>query len=742
MKIYFYTLLLALLVRPVLAGESLSIEGNKRIETDTIKSYFLGRDLTSKEELNSILKNLYATNLFSDINMSLNGDDVKVTLKENPVINKIEIVGNKSLSDDIIKQEMELAEREVYTKSSLIDDVIRITEIYKRSGRIKAEVVPKVKVLENNRLDLILDVTENDKSKISKIIFHGNKRFKKKKLHKVLSSKEKKWYRSSTSFYDPDRVAFDKQLLTRFYYNEGYANFSISDVKVEYLTELNSFLMNYQLQEGEVYHFANYSFDNQYENFKVEELYKLVKFKPGDRFSLEKIEKSVDEILSYLNDKGFAFADVEYHIDNDHLDHTSNIKFSIKKNKKIYIRRIKVSGNTRTEDKVIRREIRILEGDPFNNTKIQRSKQRLTNLGFFSNVAVKKVPVPGKSLIDIVFEVEEKPTGELNFGFGYSTTEKFLGNVTIKERNLMGKAHSVAASIQKSSRSNDIDLSYTVPNVANRDFSFGVDLFNLQTEYSESLSEIKTQGASTKIYYELTEYLSQSLSYTLKEDKVTDVDSTASIFIQEQEGKTLYSGVAQSLFYDKRDNRLNPTDGHYLKFTTTWAGVGGDTKFLKLETGGVNYQPYFSKKIIIKTLLKMGAISGYNGKDIKINNRFFLGGASLKGFQTAGVGPRDSDGTALGGKYFFKGTLEMLFPLGLPEELGFKGSVFSDFGTLTGLDDKSVDILDQESIRVSAGLGVAWESPLGPIRFDYAKPLKKEAFDKTESFRINFGTRF
>ncbi len=725
------------------SAKEITVTGNQRIETDTIKAFFGNIDINDQSQLNKILKQLYDSKLFSDINLVSSPTELQIMLRESPIINKLEIVGNKSLSDDVITQELQLKERDVYNKSVLIDDVIRITEIYKRSGRVKVEINPKVKILDNNRIDLVLQVKENKKSKISHIIFHNNNKFSNKTLRKEVSSKEKRWYRSSASYYDPDRVEFDKQLLRQFYLNNGYANYKLEKSYVEYLEKLNEFVINYQLAEGEIYYFDEYEIESQYQNLEVKKLYEFITLEKGKKFTLKQIEKSVDNLLAYLNDRGFAFADIEYKINLDHENKTADIKFLVKKNKKVYIRNIKISGNTRTEDQVIRREIRLYEGDAYSDTKLNRSKQRLSNLAFFSSVNVNKNPVPGKNLIDLEFVVAEQPTGELNFGVGYSTAERFLGNVTIRERNLMGKAHSIALSAQKSALSTNLDLSYTIPNFKNREFSLGFDIFSIATEFIESDADVNSIGFSNRIFYEITEYLSQSWNYTYKIDEVLNVDDDASAFIREQEGRISYSAISQTLAYDKRDSNTNPTEGYLVRLSTTWAGLGGQTKLGKVETGAVSYVPFLNKKLILKSSARGGAVEGYDNDDVRINNRFFLGGPSLRGFRISGIGPRDAtEDSALGGKYFYKGSFELLFPIGLPEELGFRGSVFSDFGTVTGLDEESVDILDRPSIRVSAGIGISWESPLGPIRFDFARAIRKEDFDRTETFRINFGTRF
>ena len=729
-----------------LHAKTIEVEGNKRIENNTIKNYFIAADLDDSDSLNKVLKRLYSSNLFSDVFLEISKEVITVKIKENPTIHTIKIAGNKALNDEVIMQEMDLSTRSIYTKAKLISDVNRLTEIYKRSGRVKVEITPYIKILKDNRIDLTLKVKEGNKTKIKKIYFNSNFSYKDKDLLKIISSKEARFYRGSSSFFDPDRVQYDKQLLQKFYLNKGYAAFDILDVKVEYINNINGFLVNYFLSEGSKYKFSKTStknFISQYQNIDIEELASLIDFKEGTLFSLDRIESTVDILLKRLNDEGFAFADIDYQISKDDIKKTVAVSFNIKKNKKIYIRNITILGNNRTEDRVIRRELKVRSGDIFNDTKIKRSRQRIQNLGFFESVKVRQNQVSGSNLVDITFEIAERSTGELNFGFGYSTTDKFLGNITVKERNLLGKGHSIALSTQRSSRSNDIDLSYTIPNFLDRDFSYSFSIFTINQELANNVANIKTQGFSNRISYEITEYLSQSLSYSLKNDEVSDVARTASSFLREQEGKFISSSISQSLGYDKRNNRLNPSKGYYIKLATNWTGVGGDIKFIKIEPSYVQYFPIYKDKVIFKTLVKSGAIKAYGGDKVRVNNRFFLGGSSFRGFRNAGIGPRDVDGSALGGEYYYKGTLELIFPLGLPEELGFKGILFSDNGSLIGnSEDSRGQIQDQHKLRASVGFGLAWRSPLGPISFNFANILKKAETDREETFRIDFGTRF
>ncbi len=721
-------------------SKNLEVVGNKRIETDTIKSYL--NDNTSQANLNNTLKKLYDTGFFEEITISNNDNSYIIKVKERAIINEIIFKGNKAIKNDILEKELSLKERGIYNKSNLINDINKISEIYKRNGYVNLKVTPKIYKLKNNRVKLYFVITENKKSKIKKIIFNGNKNIKNKELKSILSSKEKKWYRGSTTYYDPDRINLDKELIKNYYLNLGYANFQLLNSKVEYIEQIRSFVINHQLFEGEIYYFNNIEVIDKYKNIKISDVKNKISIKKGERFSLNKIENNIDNIINYLNNKGYAFADISYKIEKNLENKTLNLIFTIDNSQRIYIRKIKITGNNRTEDNIIRRELKIIEGDSYSNSKILRTRQKIVNLGFFKKVEIKKYPVANSNKIDIEIIVTEDSTGELNIGLGYSTTEKLLGNITIKERNLMGKAHNLGLSYQKSSISNDIELSYIVPNISNRDFSYGIDLYNIDTEYEDSMTNVESRGFNHKIYYEISEFLHQKIEYSYKIDTIITNKNNVSIYIREQEGKSEYSAIKQTLSYDKRDNKINPNNGYSIKLNTDLAGIGGDVNLYKIDLGFINYYPIIKNKLIFRMLMKSGMIRGYNSKDVKINYRFFIGGSTLKGFDSSGIGARDKDGNALGGKYYARSSLELAFPIGLPEELGFKGLIYNEAAILTGLDDKAIDINDDSSIRSSIGIGLAWESPLGPIRFDYAKAIKKKNYDKIERFRINFGSRF
>lgn len=726
----------------IVLAKNIEIKGNKRIEDETIKSYFMEGNEYNPAYINAVIKELYKTEFFQEISISNTIDKLIINIKERPIIDEIIFKGNKAIKDDIIENEISLKVRGIYNKSSLINDINKISAIYKRNGYIDISIKPKIYQLNNNRIKLYFVIYENKKSKIKKIIFSGNKQINTKDLKSIISSKEKKWYRGSATYYDPDRVNLDKEIIRNHYLNQGYANFELLNSKIEYIEQIRAFIVNHKLSEGGIYYVNNIKISDLFKNIEIKNVTNLITIKNGDRFSLEAIEKNIDKIIKYLNNKGYAFVDIDYDIIKNIENKTLDIHFKINNSDRIYIRKINIIGNNRTEDNVIRRELKIIEGDSYSNYKIMRSRQKIINLGFFKKVEIKKHPIANSNQIDIDIILAEDSTGELNIGIGYSTTEKMLGNISVKEKNLMGKAHNIALSYQKSSLSDDIEVSYLIPNISNRDFAYGIDVFNIDTEYEESSTNIESSGFNHKIYYEISDFLHQSISYSYKIDDIDSESNTSSLYIEEQLGKTTYSAIKQTLTYDKRDNKINPTNGYSIKLSSDLAGIGGDIKIYKIDLGFINYYPMIKNKLIFRFLVKSGMVQGYNSKDVRINHRFFVGGSTLKGFDSSGIGPRDQNGNALGGKYYARSTLELAFPLGLPEELGFKGLLYTESGMLTGLDNKAIDINDDSSIRSSVGIGLSWDSPLGPIRFDYAKAIKKKSYDKIEKFRINFGSRF
>lgn len=727
---------------------SIIIEGNKRTETSSVKSYLQLKegDVFDGEKVNSSIKELYATGLFSDIDISLQKNNLVVNLTENSLVNKIAIENNKAVEKDSIISELSLQERNAFSKAKVLDDIKRIKDIYKKHGFYSVVVDVKVVERNDNRVDVVFEIDEGKKAKVTKINFIGNNEFSSRELKSALNTKEKVWYNffSSNDNYDPDKLAYDRELLRKFYASKGYADFRILSSSAEITSSLDAFVITFNIEEGSRYKFGKSNISSSIPDVKTENLYKEIIFKEGQVFNADEIEKSVSQITDRLTESGYAFVKIDPEYKKDQEGLIIGLDFKITEGPRVYIDKIDISGNVRTLDKVIRREFRIGEGDPYNSSRIKRSEQRIRNLGYFDKVDFENIKSDVDDKTTIKVKVTEKSTGELSFGAGYSTTDKALGNISIRERNLLGKGQDLRLGFQQSSRGNQIDLSFTEPYFMDRQVAAGIDLFNITRDYeNESSYNSSTQGGTLRASYPLTEYLQHSVKYTLSTMRISDVTSDASTYIQQQKGTYGTSLIGHDLAYDKRDNKFDPKSGYYVKLSQDLSGFGGDSAYFKNELNSGYFKPVYKEKVIFSLSAKGGTINGYNGKDVRINERFFIGGYTIRGFKDAGIGPRDKlTSDALGGKKYYAGSAEMTFPLGLPDELGFKGGVFLDAGSLFGSEDKGSNIADESSIRSAAGFGVSWSSPLGPIRIDIAKSLKKEDFDKTETLRLNFGTRF
>lgn len=724
----------------------IQVVGNQRIEAETIRSYLLVRrgDRMDPVALDRSLKELFATGLFADVTINVEGDRVIVQVVENPVINRVDFEGNDVLDDEDLRREIQLAPRSVYTRPRVQEDVERLLEVYRRSGRFAAKVEPKVIQLEQNRVDLVFEITEGPRTGVEKITFIGNKRFSDSTLRDVIRTEESRWYKFFTSddTYDPDRLNFDRELLRKFYLAHGYADFRIKSAVAELTPEQDAFIITFVVEEGERYRFGSVSVESDLQEVSTAGLQDLVTTEAEDWYDADAVEESVQALTNALGDAGYAFVDVRPDVTRHRDERTIDLTYRIGEGPRIYVDRINITGNVRTLDKVIRREFELAEGDPFNAAKIRASRDNLRDLDFFKNVKVNTRPgaEPDKAEIDV--NVDEKSTGELSFGVGYSTSSGPLGDIGIRERNLLGRGQDLQLSFTASGADTQIALSFTEPYFLDRDVAAGFDVFNTETDRdTESSYTQRATGMTLRANYWLLRKLRHGVRYTIRNDDISDIGTDASRYIRDQEGQRLSSIVGQTFTYDLRDSRLEPHSGWLVRFTQDIAGLGGDVRYLRNQLAYSYYYP-LTDDLIANLAVQSGYVVGL-GQDVRINDRFFLGGDNLRGFATAGAGPRDgATGDALGGNLISTGTLELAFPLGLPEDLRVRGRVFSDWGTLAKIDESGSDLLNEGSIRASIGAGMTWISPFGPIRIDFAQAVAKEDFDDTESFRFSFGTRF
>lgn len=726
---------------------NIEVRGAERIEPATIVSYLdlrVGDEMT-QGNLDHSLKTLFATGLFADVTLSEQGTTLLVEVVENPVINQIAFEGNDKVSDEELLAEIQMRPRQVFTRTKVQSDVTRLYQVYRRNGRFSVNIEPKVIKLDQNRVNLVFEVQEGGVTKVSSIRFVGNKRFEDDSLRSVISTKEEAWYRfiSSDDRYDPDRLAYDQELLRKFYLSQGYADFQLTSAVAELSNDRDSFFITFTLEEGQRYKYGNIAIDSQLRDFDTAVLNQYIQMKTGDWYDADRVQEVVDDLTDALGDLQYAFVGVTPDIQRNREAATVDLVFQISETPRVFVERIDVNGNMRTLDKVVRREMLLVEGDPFNKSKLARSEQRIRDLDFFEsvNVDVKPGSAPDKTVVDIA--VAEKSTGELSIGAGFSTNDGPLADFRIRERNLLGKGQDLLLGALIAGRRTEFDLSFTEPHFLDRDLSAGIDLFHSTRDLQdESSYDQKRTGGGFRIGYPLSERWRQTLRYRAERNEITDIDSDASRFIRDQEGERDTSAISQRLTYDSRDSTLFPTDGWLYWLDTEVSGLGGDSKYVSGKTGATYYYP-LADQWVLNILGEVGAMTGYGDTDVEINERFFLGGSTLRGFERAGVGPRDLDtDDSLGGNYFYRGSVETSFPLGLPKELGILGHAFSDFGSIWELDETGVEIADENSIRASVGVGLSWRSPFGPLRVDLAMPVVDEDFDEEENFRFNFGTRF
>jgi len=727
----------------------IQIMGVERIEPATVLTYMdvhVG-DPMNQDSMNKALKSLFATGLFADVTLRQKGRILEVTVVENPVISQIAFEGNDKIENDELLAEISLRPRQVFTRTKVQADVNRLYQIYQRNGRFSANIEPKVIKLDQNRVNLVFEISEGPVTKVKSIRFVGNKHFDDDRLRSEVSTQESRWYRFLTADdrYDPDRMGFDQELLRRFYLSQGYADFNLVSAVAELSHDRNSFFMTFTVEEGERYRVKDIAVNSSLRHFDASVLNEQITFESGDWYDAEEVTKSIDAMTNALGDLQFAFVNVRPDVKRNRDEQTIDITFVISETSRAFVELIDVRGNVRTLDKVIRREIELVESDPFNRSKLAKSEQNIKNLGYFETVTVTPLQgsAPDKTILDV--EVAEQSTGELSIGAGFSTTEGPLADVSLRERNLLGKGQDLLLSGTVAGKRTEFNLAFTEPYFLDRDFSAGFDLFHMTRDFQdESSFNQRRTGGGLRFGYPLSEKWRQVLRYRLDRTEITDVSSSASAFIAGQEGDRITSSVSQRLTYDDRNSIQFPTEGLLSWLDTEFAGIGGDTDYVSGKFGSSYYYPV-AEKWIFNLLGEVGGITSTGDDDIvRINDRYFLGGATLRGFESAGIGPRDLvSSDALGGNLFYRATAEMTFPLGLPEEMGIKGHGFTDIGSLWDADDSSgPGIRDENSLRGAAGIGVSWRSPLGPIRVDLSAPYLEEDYDRTEVFRFNFGTRF
>ncbi len=732
------------------------VEGNQRIEPVTVQSYMTVRPgaVASPDDINDSVRALFETGLFRDVRIEPRGNVLVVIVDENPVINQISIEGNDRIDDEPLRALLTSRERRVYTRAKAEADADVLLEQYRRAGRYAASIEPVIIELPQNRVDLVFEIEEGALTGVESLRFIGNSKFSDRRLRRVVSTDESTLFNflSSTDTYDPDRLELDKELLRRFYLSNGYADFEILSAVAELAPDRTGFFLTFTVDEGEEYDFGPIDIISNAEGVDVEELRSLIVAREGTDYDVGDVEDSIAALTLRLGELGYAFTEIDPRPIKDEENRTLGVTFEVNEGERVFVERIDIVGNSRTLDRVVRREFELVEGDAFNALQVRRSRSNIRGLGFFRNVNVTTEQGTAPDRVVLKTEVEEQSTGQISFGLGFSTSESVSGEVSITERNFLGRGQFVRARARLSGANQLYDFSFTEPRFLDRDVAAGFDLYRRETDDQDTSSfDTRNTGFSPRLSFPLGRYTRLSTRYRISQDEIIDVPSNASPLIVADIADNITSSVGYTLTYDRRNDVIEPSKGYILKLDQDIAGLGGDTRYVKTEASAKGFTRLISDEIIGSIEVAGGAVVGFGDYEPNISDRFFLGGDSFRGFENSGIGPADQEtDDNLGGKYYGIVRTEVTFPLPIPEEYGLAAGVFADVGTLWGLDNTSyidannnrIVIDDDAELRAAVGASLFWQSPFGPVRLNFAYPILEEDQDESEIFRFTAGTRF
>ncbi|MBI1384906.1 MAG: outer membrane protein assembly factor BamA [Rhizobiales bacterium] len=728
------------------------VEGNRRVEPETVRSYlrFTIGDRYDEFEVDQSLKALFATGLFADVSIRRSSTTVVVFVVENPIINRVVFEGNSEIDDKTLETEVQLKSRSVLTRARVQADVQRILDVYSRQGMFTAQVNPVIIELDQNRVDLVFEISEGPETKVQNIAFVGNRAFTDGQLRDVITTSETGLlsFLKPTNIYDPDRLRLDRELLRQFYLTNGYADARVIAATADLDRSGNGFFITFTIDEGEIYTFGDVSIATSLTEIDTVALQAAVTSDIGDKYDASAVEKTVEKLTLMVAEQGYAFAQVRPRADRDPISRTIAIAYHIEQGPRVYIERINIIGNVRTRDYVIRREFRLAEGDAYNRLLVDRARKRLQGLGFFSKVEITREPGGAPDRVILNVNLQEQSTGEISFGGGFSSSEGVIGDIALSERNLMGRGQFIRLKLAGSAERLQIDLAFTEPRFLDRNMSAGFDVFHKEVDLTtESSFRSRKSGGGLRLGFPLAESVWMNTRYTFVRDEVYDVDANASQAVKDAAGVSNVSSVGYSITYDGRNHASKPTEGFYLAFEQDLAGVGGDVFYIRSQIEGRAYYS-FAKGWTLVGRAVGGHIAGWNGEDVRLIDAFYKGGETVRGFERAGYGPRDAitdDG--LGGTMFYAVTAELRFPFPLiPEELGISGALFADAGSLwdiPAVDLNTTTVVGEDhALRASVGASLLWDSPLGPLRADFAYILTSEDHDKEQEFRFGATTRF
>lgn len=746
----------AILTRPAIAQSfqfsQVVIEGNERIEDATILSFLQLQPgaAVSAAQLNDAFQRMQRSGLFETVDLVPAGNQLLVTVVEFPTINRVNIEGNERLKDEDLLNLVQSQSRRVYNPATAEADAALITEAYSQSGRITATVTPRIIRRSNNRVDLVFEVAEGRVVEVERIGFVGNRAFSDRRLRRVVESKQAGLFRAliqSDSFV-ADRIAFDRQLLRDFYQSRGYVDFQVLSASPELTRQRDGFFVTFNIREGQQFNFGAITTTSDLPDVDIDDFMRVNNIKQGSTYSPAKVENMITRMERLAAKQGLNFVRVEPRVVRNDADMTLDVEFALIRGPRVFVERIDIEGNATTLDRVLRRQFRTVEGDPFNPREIRDAAERIRALDYFTTADVNSREGSGPDQVVVDVDVEETTTGSLGFGVSFGAVEGASFNVNFAERNFLGRGQALSFRFDTGSDNQNTQFTFVEPAFLGRDLELGLSIFHRTTDAQFANYDTRNTGFQPYLEFPVSENGRFRFSYRISEDAIRNVDPDTSEVIQREEGSERTSALGYQYSYDTRRTGLNPNAGFLLRFGQEFGGVGGGQEFIE-TTGLIQAETsVLREEVTLSAAFEFGAHTRLTGNS-RITERFFLSSRQMRGFDGAGLGPRDLASTsedALGGNYFAVARLEAAFPLGLPEELGLSGGLFLDVGSVWGLDDTQgtggVEVDDDLIFRSVIGVSLFWDTQLGPLRFNFSRALDRQEFDRERTFDLTVSTQF
>ncbi|MBT8413740.1 MAG: outer membrane protein assembly factor BamA [Boseongicola sp.] len=730
---------------------SIIVDGTQRVPDATVIDLagVTPGTILSNSEINDVLQRINASGLFQTVEIVPVGNTLRIEVVERPTVNRINIEGNARLSDEALLPLLGSEPRRVYSPTQAEADAKAIVDAYVEAGRIAATVRPQIIRRSDNRVDLVFEVTEGRVVENERISFVGNRAFSDRRLRRAIQTKQAGFLRSiiRADSLIPERIAFDRQALTDFYQSRGYVDFRVLDVTSEFSRERDASFLTFSVREGQRFSVGAVSVSSEFPDADINSYRDALRLRTGDTWNPAQVDEQIERLERLALQQGFDFLRVEPRVTRNARDLTLDVEFALVRGQRVFIERIDIEGNTTTLDRVIRRQFNPVEGDPFNPREIRNAAERIRALGYFESADVQTREGSSSSQVIVDVDVEEQPTGNLSFGGTFSTDTGFGLVVSFSERNFLGRGQFVGVQVQAGTEDRDISLNFREPALLDRDLSFGVSITDRTTDFSNAAYETQVTSISPSLGFPVSENGRLTLRYTLADEDIFNVTDDASLIIEGEAGSQIRSALGYDYTLDLLRGGLNPNRGILFSFGQEFAGLGGDTEFLKTTARVVAQRDILNEEVTLRAIFEGGAVAAIGGGSTRITDRFFLSSRQVRGFSSRGFGPRDTgavESDVLGGNKYFAARFEADFPLGLPEEYGISGGVFLDLGSLWDLDNTVGDapVDDGFELRSSIGFSLLWDTPVGPLRMNFSNPLKSNPLDDERTFDFTISTAF